>query len=87
MTSHSRETPNRISTPFEREPKARVPGRGRFTSVMIAIGTILLILAAGALVVVVYDQTTTQESPTAEDAEWDAEWDIVRPEAEMNAKP
>lgn len=61
MTSPQTDIPNRISTPFKRASKVTLPGRGRFTSAMLAIGAIVLMLLSGVLVFFIYDQTTTQD--------------------------
>lgn len=78
--AHNHDIPSRVSTPFKRASKVRVPGRGRFTSVMMALAVIGLIFAAGFLVVFIYTQTTEDAPHRATQAE---QGEIIRPMVDL----
>lgn len=77
MASRSHSFPNAPS-PFRSASRVSLPGRGRFASVMLALGTILLMIVAGVLVVFTYLEAV-------EDAPREAAEDgfLLRPEVDM----
>lgn len=68
MPTHA-DLPRKTRSPFHREPKPRVPGRGRFTSLLIALGTIALLVLAGIGVVFIYDEAV-EDAPTEVAETW-----------------
>ncbi len=46
-------------SPFRRDSRVRVPGRGAFTSVLLAIATIGFIFFTGVAVVLIYHHAAT----------------------------
>lgn len=45
---------SRAPSPFGRDTDVRVPGRGTFTSLLLALGTVLLLFLVGVGVVLTY---------------------------------
>lgn len=81
MATHAQDVRRRVPPPFVQPPKERVPGRGRFTSVLLAVGAILLILASGILAVIFYTQTTEGAADSATNA---MPGEILRPMVDLS---
>jgi hypothetical protein len=53
MAAHSESFPHAPS-PFRRATRPSIPGRGAFSSVMLALGTITLLMLGGVFIVLTY---------------------------------
>lgn len=81
MASHVQDMPRGVPAPREQPPEERVPGRGRFTSVVLAIGAIALILASGIVAVFYYARSTEPNPETPSGAQ---PGEILRPMVDLS---